>query len=282
LQTWRTPTVLSPQAARGTGQDPAKRLAQGHTLNLMGEVGWYREAAPWQTPVADDAMDRAKGKVNSRGEPKLSGQVMAAPWPTATAKDATSGPGRAASAEGGPNLRTAATWTTPAAGLHNDGEDPENFRARQEALRAKGTNGNGAGAPLPIIAKETATWPTATSSDAKMSGALGYGGQQFMTLTDAANVSTWVTPSARDWKDGPGMATTGVNPDGSIRNRVDQLPRQVAATEPTGPITSGSPERTEKRGALNPEFVCWLMGYPPEWDACAPTAMRSCRKSRPK
>lgn len=38
----------------------------------------------WQTPVADDAIDRAKGKVNSRGEPKLSGQVIAM-WRTTQA-----------------------------------------------------------------------------------------------------------------------------------------------------------------------------------------------------
>ena len=35
----------------------------------------------WQTPVADDAANRANGKWNSRGEPKLSAQVM---WPTVT------------------------------------------------------------------------------------------------------------------------------------------------------------------------------------------------------
>lgn len=35
----------------------------------------------------------------------------------------------------------------------------------------------------------------------------------------------WVTASARDWKDTPGMSTAG--PDGRVR--IDQLPRQVAA-----------------------------------------------------
>ena len=30
----------------------------------------------WQTPVADDSVSRAKGKYNSRGEPKLSAQVL--------------------------------------------------------------------------------------------------------------------------------------------------------------------------------------------------------------
>ena len=42
----------------------------------------------WQTPVADDAVSRAKGKWNSRGEPKLSGQVLSpAHWPTPNASD---------------------------------------------------------------------------------------------------------------------------------------------------------------------------------------------------
>ena len=36
----------------------------------------------WQTPVADDAVNRINGKINSRGEPKLSAQVKM--WPTPT------------------------------------------------------------------------------------------------------------------------------------------------------------------------------------------------------
>lgn len=40
----------------------------------------------WQTPVADDAANRADGKWNSRGEPKPSAQVKL--WPTPTASDA--------------------------------------------------------------------------------------------------------------------------------------------------------------------------------------------------
>ncbi len=42
----------------------------------------------------------------------------------------------------------------------------------------------------------------------------------------------WPTCSARDWKDSPGMATTGVNPDGSERSRLDQLPRVAALAAP--------------------------------------------------
>ncbi len=45
---------------------------------------------------------------------------------------------------------------------------------------------------------------------------------------------------------------------------------------------AGSSATTENSGALNPAFVCWLMGFRPEWDACAPTAMPSSRKSQRK
>jgi hypothetical protein len=37
----------------------------------------------WQTPVADDSVNRQAGKWNSRGEPKLSAQVKLCPTPTA-------------------------------------------------------------------------------------------------------------------------------------------------------------------------------------------------------
>lgn len=45
-------------------------LAQ--SVQITGGTG----GGAWQTPVADDAVNRAKGKVNSRGELKLSAQVM--------------------------------------------------------------------------------------------------------------------------------------------------------------------------------------------------------------
>ncbi len=44
------------------------------------------ESGFWQTPVADDCVDRSKGKINSRGEPKLSAQVKL--WPTPTSANA--------------------------------------------------------------------------------------------------------------------------------------------------------------------------------------------------
>ena len=67
--------------------------------------------------------------------------------------------------------------------------------------------------------------------------------------------SPWATPSARDWEDTAGMATTGTNPDGSERTRLDQLPRQASLTSWNTPRatdgSNGGPNQAN--GALPPD-----------------------------
>ena len=87
------------------------------------------------------------------------------------------------------------------------------------------------------------------------------------------------TPSARDWKDSSGMSESGVDPDGSIRSRLDQLPRQ-AQLAASGLTAIGGTDATESTDQLDPEYSRWLMGLPPEWSSCAVTAMQSVAKRR--
>lgn len=194
-------------------------------------------------------------------------------------------------------------------------------------------------------------WPTPNATDEKwrysnteMALRRLQSGKQ-MSLEATAHLGGWVTPSTRDWKDTPGMATTGTNPDGSKRSRLDQLPRQAGlAGWPTttkmdanssrrhdymkkgkpgttmtdavnlsgwpapstdnfrsrgwhrkqemgpqqlcqkidqpirvtgsGQILTGSDAGMESSGQLDPAHSRWLMGFPPEWDAYAPTVTR--------
>jgi hypothetical protein len=146
------------------------------------------------------------------------------------------------------------------------------------------------------------------------------------SASDCGSLQGWPTPAARDWKDTPGMATTGTNPDGSQRTRLDHLPRVAGmAGWPTptteskewsleavakyaagtrgehgldlgaaammacpmrltadGRLLTGSTAETASGGQLSPAHSRWLMGYPQEWDDCAPTATPSSRKSRRK
>jgi hypothetical protein len=71
-------------------------------------------------------------------------------------------------------------------------------------------------------------------------------------LADVVGLASWTTPRANKWGE----------PDSH------------------GKTVLGSLAQTERRGQLNPTFSLWLMGFPPEWESCAPQAMRSSRKLR--
>jgi hypothetical protein len=101
-----------------------------------------------------------------------------------------------------------------------------------------------------------------------------------MALSNTANLSSVASPSARDWKDSPGMSDRGVDPDGSIRTRLDQLPRQAQLAD-SGETATGGTAKTGSTGQLNPEYSRWLMGLPIEFSNCVDMGMQSWR-SKPQ
>jgi DNA (cytosine-5)-methyltransferase 1 len=112
----------------------------------------------------------------------------------------------------------------------------------------------------------------------------------WVALADAASGQLPQPLGQQEARDGPrpaGKALSvghtsgaGLSPRGGGK-KGEQLPNQVAHF---GMTTSGSPEPTEKpgasRGSLNSAFVAWLMGYPPEWMACALQRSSSSRTAK--
>ena len=117
-----------------------------------------------------------------------------------------------------------------------------------------------------------ALWPTPTASladkgvrstEGAIKEAARNHGPDLAAVTAAA---MWPTPLTNDSL-GSGYCYGPKRPDGT---RAEFLKLPGAALVASGLPHRGSSATTEKPGALNPAFVFWLMGFPPEWENCAP------------
>jgi hypothetical protein len=154
--------------------------------------------------------------------------------------------------------------------------EPEAFLDRKRRSVERGSSMGIVLSDLQMVSK-LATVATPRGEDSQCTGA--HRGTPD-TLRSQANLATVTSPSARDWKDTSGMSEAGVDPDGSTRSRLDQLPRQAQLAD-SGRTATGGPGATGSGGQLDPAYSRWLMAVPPEWDDFACLAMQSVSK-RPK
>lgn len=122
-------------------------------------------------------------------------------------------------------------------------------------------------------------WNTPRASDGSNGGPNQAGG----ALTPDAHLAAWPTPQASDDKWRYSSATQAERRLSSGKQM--SLEAWAHLTGParltvTGLLLTGSPAAMGSGGQFNPAHSRWLMGFPPAWDACAPTATRSTRGKR--
>ena len=169
------------------------------------------------------------------------------------------------------------SWPTPRA---TDAE--KNVRTLEGSLREIERKGS----PQDLAqAAAISGWATPASRDYRHANAVPWsergGGRKGEQLNNqVVHLAGWPTPQVDSFRSRSGARKDEMGLDQMART-IPEAPGGPARITADGALLTGSDAGMESGGQLNPAHSRWLMGYPVAWDACAPTATRSSRRSPP-
>lgn len=242
----------------------------------------------WQTPTAQ--LERGGTATRSDGTLLLTGQVRAT-WQTPSQADGLGGHVTRGGARSGELLlagQAKQNWPTPSALNRNENEPIEEWAARREAVRLSSGNGNGFGIQLakavqldavrPDRAK-AGNWPTPREAEHKGCGPRGCKAQihrlerGYLDATvEEYEGRVWATPTTTEAKSDTLQDRAARGHQVMLCHEVRAWPTPASDTGSGGPhgLDGGTGARAmlgadKPVGALNPDWVECLMGWPIGW-----------------